>query len=76
MPWYKFSQLTEKLIILFNKKLLLIIILLRSTTFNCEYILNFDQLLNYIFMERRRERSLVKIYKDIMITKRDLIDLR
>lgn len=27
-------------------------------------------------MERQEERSLIKIYKDLMVTKRDLIDLR
>jgi hypothetical protein len=27
-------------------------------------------------MDRKKDRSLVKLYKDLMITKRDLIDLR
>lgn len=27
-------------------------------------------------MMRRQDRSMVKIYKDLMITRRDLIDLR
>jgi hypothetical protein len=27
-------------------------------------------------MSRRRDKSLIKLYKDLMITRRDLIDLR
>jgi hypothetical protein len=27
-------------------------------------------------MERKKDKSLIKLYKDLMITRRDLIDLR